>query len=99
MAHCAPPPLFVDTFEELIVFIFLVSLLGGAGAMLFTIHSQNDVAIFSHTNFFIFPPSNADPSPPSAVLVKSISIVHNGYAVAANSTQSEIAFCLLYSFR
>ena len=31
----------------------------------------------------------------SAVLVKSISIVHNGHAVAANTTQSDIAFCLL----
>ena len=29
----------------------------------------------------------------SAVLVKSISIVHNGYSVAANTTQSNIAFC------
>ena len=34
----------------------------------------------------------------SAVMVKSISIVHNAYAVAANSTQSDIAFCILYSF-
>ena len=36
---------------------------------------------------------------PSAVLVKSISIVHNGYAVAVNSTESNVAFCILYSFR
>ena len=28
----------------------------------------------------------------SAVIVKSISIVHNAYAVASNSTQSDIAF-------
>ena len=34
----------------------------------------------------------------SAVMVKSISIVHHAYAVAANSTQSNIAFCILYSF-
>ena len=34
----------------------------------------------------------------SCVIVKSISIVHNAYAVAANSTQSDIAFCILYSF-
>ena len=34
----------------------------------------------------------------SAVMVKSISIVHNAYAVAANTSQSNIAFCLLYSF-
>ena len=34
----------------------------------------------------------------SAVMVKSISIVHNAYAVAANSTQSDIAFCILYTF-
>ena len=34
----------------------------------------------------------------SAVMVKSISIVHNAYAVAANSTHSDIAFCILYSF-
>ena len=34
----------------------------------------------------------------SAVMVKSISIVHNAYAVAANTTQSDIAFCILYSF-
>ena len=34
----------------------------------------------------------------SAVMVKSISIVHNAYAVAANTTHSNIAFCLLYSF-
>ena len=27
-----------------------------------------------------------------------ISIMHNTYAVAANSTQSDIAFCILYSF-
>ena len=34
----------------------------------------------------------------SAVMVKSISIVHNAYAVASNSTHSDIAFCILYSF-
>ena len=34
----------------------------------------------------------------SAVMVKSISIVHNAYAVASNTTQSNIAFCVLYSF-
>ena len=34
----------------------------------------------------------------SSVMVKSISIVHNAYAVASNSTQSDIAFCILYSF-
>ena len=34
----------------------------------------------------------------SAVMVKSISIVHNAYAVASNSTQSDIAFCILYTF-
>ena len=34
----------------------------------------------------------------SAVMVKSISIVHNAYAVAANTSQSNIAFCMLYSF-
>ena len=34
----------------------------------------------------------------SAVIVKSISIVHNAYAVASNSTQSDIAFCILYTF-
>ena len=33
----------------------------------------------------------------SAVLVKSISIVHHGYAVAARVTQSNIAFCLVYT--
>ena len=33
-----------------------------------------------------------------AVMVKSISIVHNGYAVAAHVLQSDIAFCLLYTF-
>ena len=33
----------------------------------------------------------------SAVLVKSISIVHHGYAVAARVTQSNIAFCMLYT--
>ena len=33
-----------------------------------------------------------------AVMTKSISIVHNGYAVAANVTQSNVAFCLIYSF-
>ena len=33
-----------------------------------------------------------------AVITKSISIVHNGYAVAANVAHSEIAFCLIYSF-
>ena len=37
----------------------------------------------------------------SAVLVKSISIIHNGYAVAANTTQSNIAFCniMLVTYR
>ena len=34
----------------------------------------------------------------SAVMVKSVSIVHNAYAVAANSTETDIAFCLLYRF-
>ena len=34
----------------------------------------------------------------AAVMVKSISIVHNGYAVAAHVLESEIAFCLLYTF-
>ena len=34
----------------------------------------------------------------SSVMVKSISIVHNAYAVASNSTQSDIAFCMLYTF-
>ena len=34
----------------------------------------------------------------SAVIVKSISIVHNAYAVAANSSKSNIAFCILYVF-
>ena len=34
----------------------------------------------------------------SAVMVKSISIVHHAYAVAANTSQSNIAFCVLYSF-
>ncbi len=29
--------------------------------------------------------------------MQSISIVHNGYAVAANSTRSDVAFCLLYT--
>ena len=33
-----------------------------------------------------------------AVVVKSISIVLNAYAVAANTPQSDIAFCILYSF-
>ena len=33
----------------------------------------------------------------SAVLVKSISIVHHGYAVAARGTQSNIAFCMVYT--
>ena len=32
-----------------------------------------------------------------AALVKSISIVHHGYAVAANVLESEVAFCLLYT--
>ena len=31
-------------------------------------------------------------------MVNSISIVHNAYAVAANSGQSDIAFCMLYVF-
>lgn len=31
-------------------------------------------------------------------MVKSISIVHNAYAVAANCVQSDLAFCLLYVF-
>ena len=31
----------------------------------------------------------------SAVMMKSISIVNNAYAVAANSTKSDIAFCIL----
>jgi hypothetical protein len=31
----------------------------------------------------------------SAVMVKSISIVLNAYAVASNSTQSDIAFCIV----
>ena len=37
----------------------------------------------------------------SAVLVKSISIVHHGYVVAANTTQSNIAFCtiMIVSYR
>ena len=34
----------------------------------------------------------------SAVIVKSISIVHNAYAVAVNSTESDIAFCIPYTF-
>ena len=34
----------------------------------------------------------------SAVMVKSVSIVHNAYAVAANSTETDIAFCILYRF-
>ena len=34
----------------------------------------------------------------SSVMVKSISIVHNAYAVASNSTESDIAFCILYTF-
>ena len=34
----------------------------------------------------------------SPYIVKSISIVHNAYAVAVNSTQSDIACCILYSF-
>ena len=34
----------------------------------------------------------------SAVMVKSISIVHNAYAVATNLKQSDIAFCILYQF-
>ena len=34
----------------------------------------------------------------SAVMVKSMSIVHNAYAVAANSTETDIAFCILYRF-
>ena len=34
----------------------------------------------------------------STVIVKSISIVHNAYAVAVNSSESDIAFCILYSF-
>ena len=33
----------------------------------------------------------------SAVLVKSISIVHHGYAVSARVTQSQRAFCSLYT--
>ena len=33
----------------------------------------------------------------SAVLVKSISIVHHGYAVSARVTQSHLAFCSLYT--
>ena len=37
----------------------------------------------------------------SAVLVKSISIVHHGYVVAANTIQSSVAFCsiLTISYR
>ena len=34
----------------------------------------------------------------SAVLVKSITIVHHAYAVTANVTQTDVAFCLLYKF-
>ena len=34
----------------------------------------------------------------SSVMVKSVSIVHNAYAVAANSTETDIAFCILYRF-
>ena len=33
----------------------------------------------------------------SAVLVKSISIVHHGYTVTARVTQSNIAFCMAYT--
>ena len=33
----------------------------------------------------------------SAVLVKSISIVHHGYSVIARVTQSNIAFCMVYT--
>ena len=33
----------------------------------------------------------------SSVLVKSVSIVHHGYAVAARVTQSNIAFCMVYT--
>ena len=37
----------------------------------------------------------------SAVLVKSITIIHNGYAVAANTTKHNIAFCnsIIMSYR
>ena len=34
----------------------------------------------------------------NAVLVKSITIVHHAYAVTANVTQTDVAFCLLYKF-
>ena len=34
-----------------------------------------------------------------AVLVKSISIMHNGYAVAAQVLETDVAFCLMYTFR
>lgn len=33
----------------------------------------------------------------SAVFVKSISIVHNGYAVASRDTKSNIAFCTIFT--
>ena len=32
-----------------------------------------------------------------AVMVKSISVVHHGYAVAARVSQSNIAFCMVYT--
>ena len=34
----------------------------------------------------------------AAVLVKSVSIVHNGFAVAAHVLRSDVAFCLLNTF-
>ena len=34
----------------------------------------------------------------SAVFVKSISIVHHGFAVATGGTRSTIAFCTMYTF-
>ena len=34
-----------------------------------------------------------------AVLTKSISVVHMGYAVAAGVVESHMAFCLIYIFR
>ena len=34
----------------------------------------------------------------SAILSKSIGIVHNGHAVASNSLRSSLAFCPIYSF-
>ena len=69
------------------------------GKRTFTVKLAAFILQFSESNYNFLLVNLCGSNLLCAIFTKSISVVHIGYAVAASVTQSDIAFCMIYTFR